>query len=104
MPVLFNFIKKFIMLILYIGLSFLAGAVLAFLVMKGRAANLKALLLEQISKLDKDAGILQERLLLAQAENQKLLQELGLERQVSGDLAIHAWQGRKQIIKTSRKN
>jgi DNA recombination protein RmuC len=84
--VLFNFIKKFIMLILYIGLSFLVGAVLAFLLMKGIAANQRASLQEEISKLDKASGILQERLVSVQADNQKLMQELGLERQVSGDL------------------
>jgi hypothetical protein len=63
--VLFNFIKKFIMLILYTGLSFLAGAVLAFLLMKARASSLRVALQEEIAKLDKESGILQERLLIS---------------------------------------
>jgi DNA recombination protein RmuC len=86
--VLFNFIEKIIMLILYIGLSFLAGAALAFLLMKGQASNLKAALQEEISKLDKASGILQERLLSVQADNQKLLQELVSERLAGGEMAI----------------
>jgi len=76
------------MLILYIGLSFLAGAALAFLLMKGQASNLKAALQEEISKLDKASGILQERLLSVQADNQKLLQELVSERLAGGEMAI----------------
>jgi len=76
------------MLILYIVLSFLLGAVLAFLIMRARAAGLRAALQEEISKLDKESGILQERLLSFQADNQKLMLDLGLERQASGEMAI----------------
>jgi len=76
------------MLILYIVISILLGAILAWLIMRGIEASLKAVLQEQISKLDKEAGILQERLLSFQGDNQKLLQELGSERQTSGEMAI----------------
>jgi DNA recombination protein RmuC len=76
------------MQILYIVLSFLLGAVLAWLFMRGRTAGLKAALQEQISKLDKDAGVLQERLSSVQSDNQKLMQELSSERQAGGDLAV----------------
>lgn len=76
------------MVILYIGLSFLFGALLAFLLMRSRAANIRAELREEISRLDKDSGILQERLLSVQSDNQKLLQDLNTERLTSGDLAV----------------
>jgi DNA recombination protein RmuC len=76
------------MQILYIVLSILLGALIAWLILRSRTAGLKAALQEQISKLDKDASVLQERLSSVQADNQKLMQELGSERQVSGDLAV----------------
>jgi len=76
------------MLILYIVLSFLLGAILAWLIMRGRTASLKAALQQEISKLDKEAGILQERLSSFQGESQKLLQELGSERQANGEMTI----------------
>ena len=76
------------MLTLYIVLSFLLGAILAWLIMRGRTASLKAALQEEISKLDKEAGILQERLSSFQGESQKLLQELGSERLANGEMAI----------------
>jgi len=76
------------MLILYIVLSFLLGAVLAFLIMRGRAASLRAALQEEIAKLDKESGILQDRLLSLQGDNQKLLLELSSEREASKEIAI----------------
>jgi DNA recombination protein RmuC len=87
--VLFNFIKKFGMQILYIALSFLLGALLSWIIIRGRTAGIKALLQEQLTKLDKEAGILQDRLSSLQAENQRLLQELGSERQTGGELAVN---------------
>ncbi len=77
------------MQILYIALSFLLGAVLGWLIIRGRAASLRASLQEQVSKLDKEAGILQDRLSTLQAENQRLVQELGSERQTVGELAVN---------------
>ncbi|MCK9400701.1 MAG: DNA recombination protein RmuC [Bacteroidales bacterium] len=76
------------MLILYIVLSFLMGAVLAFLIMRGRAASLRAALQEEIAKLDKESGILQDRLLSLQGDNQKLLLELSSEREANKEIAI----------------
>ncbi|MFA4864157.1 MAG: DNA recombination protein RmuC [Bacteroidales bacterium] len=76
------------MLILYIVLSFLMGAVLAFLIMRGRAASLRAALQEEIAKLDKKSGILQDRLLSLQGDNQKLLLELSSEREANKEIAI----------------
>jgi DNA recombination protein RmuC len=76
------------MLILYIGISFLAGAFLVYIVMKGRAASLRAGLKEEIARLDKESGILQERIISLQAENQKLALELNTERQAKNDLTI----------------
>jgi len=76
------------MVILYIGLSVLLGAVLAFLIMRSRAAGLKAALQEEISRLDKESGILNERLLSFQADNKELSTDLDSERQARGELAI----------------
>jgi DNA recombination protein RmuC len=76
------------MSVLYIALSFLAGVLLVFLVMKSRMSGLKASLKEEIAKLDKESGILQERLVSVQADNQKLMQELGMERQLGGEMAV----------------
>jgi DNA recombination protein RmuC len=76
------------MLIVYIGISLVAGALLAFLVMKGRAASLRATLKEEIASLDKESGILQERIISLQADNQKLAQELNTERQLKNELTI----------------
>jgi len=76
------------MLILYIVLSVLSGAALAWLIMRGRIAGTRAEFQEQISKLDKEAGILMERLQSCQSENQKLALELGSERQTREDIAI----------------
>jgi DNA recombination protein RmuC len=76
------------MQILYIVLSFLMGAVIAWLILRSRAAGLKAALQEEISKLDKESGILNERLMSVQADNQKLSLELDSERQAKGELAI----------------
>jgi len=76
------------MLILYIVLSVLSGAALAWLIMRGRIAGTRAEFQEQISKLDKEAGILMERLQSCQSENQKLALELSSERQTREDIAI----------------
>lgn len=56
--------------------------------MRGRAASLRAALQEEIAKLDKGSGILQERLLSFQADNQKLAMELHSERQAKNELTI----------------
>ena len=76
------------MVVLYIVISFFFGGIIAWLIMRNRAASNQAVIMEQISKLDKDTGILQERLLTVQGDNQKLLQELGSERQNSGEMAV----------------
>lgn len=76
------------MLILYIGISFVAGALLAFLVMMGRAASLRAALNDEIARLDKESGILQERIVSLQAENQKLALEISTERQAKNEITI----------------
>lgn len=76
------------MLILYVVLSFLMGLILTWLIMRGRAASLRAALQEEIAKLDKGSGILQERLLSFQADNQKLAMELHSERQAKNELTI----------------
>jgi len=76
------------MLILYIVLSVLSGAAIAWLIMRGRIAGTRAEFQEQISKLDKEAGILMERLQSSQSENQKLALELSSERQTREDIAI----------------
>lgn len=56
--------------------------------MRGHAASLRAALQEEIAKLDKGSGILQERLLSFQADNQKLAMELHSERQTKNELTI----------------
>ena len=76
------------MSVFYIALSFLAGILVVFVVMKSRMSGLKASLKEEIAKLDKESGILQERLVSVQADNQKLLHDLGTERQTGGEMAI----------------
>lgn len=76
------------MQIVYIFLSFLVGGLIAWLFMKGRSASLKAGLLEQISKLDKETGILLQRLITCQEENRKLTLGLEQERQAGGEMAI----------------
>jgi DNA recombination protein RmuC len=87
-PDFFNFIKKLFMLILYIILSVFAGAITTWLIMRGLSSNAGAKLRQQISELDKSAGILQERLSLSQSENQRLVHELGTERQNSGEMSV----------------
>jgi DNA recombination protein RmuC len=76
------------MLILYIFLSFIAGALVLLLIMKIRESGIRTALQDKLTQLDKETGISKERLILAQAENQKLQYELGLERQSNSDLAI----------------
>jgi DNA recombination protein RmuC len=80
--------KKNHMLILYIAISFIVGLSLGLLIMKVLSASRATLLRDEISKMDKDAGIFQERIVYLQAENQKLLKELGSERQSNGEMAI----------------
>lgn len=76
------------MLILYVALSLIFGLILGLLLMKVLSAAQKTLLREQMSKLDKDSGIMQEKLMMVQAENRNLLQELGSERQSNADLKV----------------
>lgn len=59
-----------------------------WIIMKTRSSRHIAALLEQIGKLDKDEGVLQERLASFQNENRKLEQELLTERQSVSDLTI----------------
>jgi len=76
------------MLILYIVLSFIVGAGLALLVMRSRESALKEPLQEEISRLDKETGILNERLLMIEVEKKKLSEELVIERQSNSDMGL----------------
>jgi DNA recombination protein RmuC len=76
------------MQILYIAIAFLIGGVLGWLIMVTRSTGQKAALKDELSNLDKNAGVLQERISQLQAENQRLFQELGSERQNSGEMSI----------------
>jgi DNA recombination protein RmuC len=74
--------------ILYLVISFIAGALITLLIMLVNASRRKSALNEQISQFDKENSILRERISLLQAENQRLQQELSSERQLSGDISI----------------
>jgi DNA recombination protein RmuC len=76
------------MQILYIGLAVLLGAVVGWLISKVASAGSKTALKEDLSKLDKGTGILQERINVLQSDNQKLSQELTAERIGSGEMAV----------------
>ena len=76
------------MLILYLILSFLGGVLVTVLIMKSLEIKQKSLLSDQILKLDKEAGILQERLAVFQNENTKLNDEIFSERKNKDQLAI----------------
>jgi DNA recombination protein RmuC len=73
---------------LYIILSFIVGAFITVLIMRGLAARGKSSLSEQIRKLDKEAGILQERIAAFQNENSKLSEEINSERKTKDQIAI----------------
>jgi DNA recombination protein RmuC len=77
------------MLILYIVLSVFAGAVITWLVLRVSHLKLMTSLREEISKLDKDASVLQERISSAQGENLKLIHELNSERQLKNEISLN---------------
>ncbi len=76
------------MLILYIVLSFLGGVLVTVLIMKSLERKQKSLLSDQILKLDKEAGVMQERLAAFQNESNKLNEEIFSERKTKDQLAI----------------
>jgi DNA recombination protein RmuC len=76
------------MLVLYLILSFIAGAILLMIVMRIIATKEKASLIEQIRQLEKEAAILNERNTSYQSENSKLSDDLSTERKTKEMLAI----------------
>jgi DNA recombination protein RmuC len=74
------------MQILYLVLAFLTGLVIAWIIIKSLESRRRSELERSISAMDKETGILKDRLGSSQEENQKLQQELGSERQMKGEM------------------
>jgi DNA recombination protein RmuC len=74
--------------ILYLIIAFIVGLLLSWIIISIMKNRQLSALKDRLAESDKEKGIIHEKFSMTQSENQRLINDLAVERQLKGDLAV----------------